>query len=180
MLGIKLRQRVSVRTVLGMAFVMLGTMSGCEETEKACAGSVPATVAAFVSPAFPVRCMDAANFDLEGRAVRLSHVEYGALVDCASGCFSSHVCAIEDPALGAPELFVAIWSVPEERPSAVAVDCPDISDDVMQTMPTCVPPGLRHPLVATTDFRDWAARESRSDGPLRWCVNFYGFAGNWP
>jgi len=175
----QLKDRSKAKIGLSIA-VAFSLEAACSQSETPCTAYVPVTVAAFVPPGLPVRCMDAADFDFEGRVVRLSHVEYGALVDCESGCYSSHVCAIEDPALVAPELFLATWSLPEERPDAVAIDCPGLPDGVLQTVPHCVPPGLRHPVVATSDFRDWAARESRNEGPLRVCVNFYGFAGNWP
>lgn len=157
------------------------TILGCgDPSDVPCAGNVARTVAAFVPPGVVVHCMDAATFVADSRQVRLTHVGYGALLDCPAGCFSSHVCAIEDPASPAPELFYAFWTSDSERPVAIATECPGLSASAEETWPACVPSGLNHPLVAKTDFRNWAAHEDQSGGPLRYCVGRYAANFSWP
>ena len=154
-----------------------GGCSGGPALAPACQADVPETVAAFVPSSAPVHCTDAAAFCFEGRQVRLTHVEYGVLNDCPAGCFSSHVCAIEDPEGAALELFYAAWTNPSETPLGLDTECPGLSSS--ETWPNCVPSGLRHPLVETEQFRSFAAAQAGS-GPLRWCVNRYAVDGTWP
>ena len=130
---------------------------------------VPETVAAFVPLGEPVHSQHAATFDFDGRQVRLTHVEYGARMDCSSGCFSSHVCAIED---GSDVLlFYAFWTTPGEAPVGLSTSCPGLdSGRTSETFPTCEPDGKVHPVVMTDAFASFAERQFGS-GPFRWCVN---------
>jgi len=150
--------------------------TGAPSVSAECAAAVPEVVTAFVPSDAPVHCTDAATFCFEGRQVRLVHVEYGELNDCWSGCFASNLCAIEDPAAEAPALFYASWTTGSEAPRGIDEECPDLSRS--ETWPDCVPSGLRHPLVVTEPFRDFAA-EQEGVGPLRYCVNRYVLQG-WP
>jgi hypothetical protein len=59
-------------------------------------GPADATLEAFVPAGLDVHDTHRATFTVNGREVALTHVEYGQLMDCASGCFASHVCAIEE------------------------------------------------------------------------------------
>lgn len=148
---------------------------------KDCRGHVPATVEAFVAAGLEVHCEDSASFEFEGRTVRLTRVAYGEQQDCPSGCFSSQVCAIEDPAYPSPLLFTANWYAAGEAPIGIETECPGTSSASAygDTYPSCHPSGLAHPLVATPAFRSWADAEE-GVGPLRWCVNFVGDTTYWP
>ncbi|MBU1538128.1 hypothetical protein KKF84_22645 [Myxococcota bacterium] len=106
-------------------------------------------------------------FVLDGRTVRLTHVEYGRFHDCDSGCFASHICAIEDG--GRVELMYAFWTENHEAPKVFKTECPD-KGDYPETWPDCVPKGLKHPLLATGEFYKFAKKEA-GRGPFRFCVN---------
>jgi hypothetical protein len=154
--------------------------SGCTDglnLSPECQAEVPRTLATFVPPSAPVHCTDAAAFCFGGRAVRLTHVAYGVENDCPAGCFSSHVCAIEDPEAAVPELFYAAWTTPSESPLGIDTECPSLAN--AETWPSCVPSGLRHPLIAAPEFRSFALAQS-GNGPFRWCVNRYTVDGSWP
>ena len=129
---------------------------------------VAQTLAAFVPPGAPVHCTDAAAFCFAGHVVRLTHIAYGVENDCMAGCFSSHVCAIEDPEAAGPELFSAFWTTPSEAPLGIDTECPNLVSS--QTWPNCAPSGRRHPLVATPEFRSFMAAQT-GVGPFRWCIN---------
>jgi hypothetical protein len=164
-----------------LAAASIPWLSGCSSDEDDCGASIGATVSAFVPGGQPVHCRNAKGFPLQGRVVRLTHAEYGAERDCPSGCFSSHVCAIEDPSASGPALFYAAWNSTEEAPLGIENECPG-STSGGETWPDCVPSGLRHPLVASAEFRSFADDEAGS-GPFRWCVNRYAEGGNggtWP
>lgn len=162
-----------------LGLILLLTLGSCRTNE--CVGHAPATVEAFVAAGLDVHCEDAASFAFEGRTVRVTHVAYGAQQDCPSGCFSSAVCAIEDPAMGAPQLLVANWYAVGEAPIGIETECPTLSatSQVGSTYPDCRPSGLLHPVVATDAFRRWAMHESGS-GPLRWCLYAYHDTTYWP
>jgi len=116
-------------------------------------------------------------FDVDDREVWFSHVEYGELMDCPSGCFASHVCAVEDD--GVVLLHYAAWTRPEERPVGIETLCPDLvdtADGSGETWPSCEPPGLSHPINDVAAFRDFAAGEI-GRGPFRLCFNRYGEGG---
>lgn len=167
-------QQVLVRFVAILASALAS--NACDD-EDCGSSDVGATATAFVPRGAPVHCTDARSFEFEGRTVRLTHVEYGEEHDCPSGCFSSHICAIEDPSLGAPRLFYATWTSALEEPLGVVTECPNLRN--METWPDCTPSGLEHPVVATAAFRKFADRQMGS-GPFRWCVNRYTLDGDWP
>lgn len=132
-------------------------------------GSAAATIATFVPEGHPIHEEHRATFDFEGREVALTHVEYGELMDCSAGCFSSTVCAIED---GEDVLlFYASWHADDETPIGVEEECPELDRD--ETWPRCEPSGLTHPVTETSAFREFA-RDQIGSGPLRACVNRYG------
>ena len=129
----------------------------------------PRTIRALVPDGVAVHEQQSMPFDLQGREVRLTHVEYGALNDCPSGCFSSHVCAIED---GSDVLlFYASWTNAAEEPKSVQKDCPTLTHE--ETWSDCEPPGLVHSVTQTSDFRGFAHSEHAKEGPFRWCFNRY-------
>jgi hypothetical protein len=137
--------------------------SGCADDECG-SDDVRATVAALVPSGSPVHCSSAQDFEVQGRSVEFTHVEYGVQQDCPSGCFSSHVCAIEDPSLASPALYYAYWTTLEEKPAILESLCPHEFSDTQN----CVTPGRMHPLVGTQDFLEFKD-EQRGAGPFRWC-----------
>jgi hypothetical protein len=152
--------------------------SACGDSPRNdCSASLLTTRDAFVPEGQAVHNAESVCFEVGERTVHFTHVEYGELRDCPSGCFSSHVCGVEDPAQSAPLLFYAAWNSQDEQPIGIAAECPTLMS--FETWPDCVPSGLRHPLVSTGEFRRFADRESGS-GPFRWCVNRYTADGAWP
>ena len=90
-----------------------GTAGGsCAEgapiLSEECGAEEPEIETALVPPDQVVHCTDSATSCHEGQWVRLVHAQYGELRDCSAGCFSSHVCAIEDPDEASPMLFYAV------------------------------------------------------------------------
>lgn len=132
-------------------------------------GGADATIEAFVPAGQEIHETQRAVFQIDGREVALTHVEYGELMDCPSGCFASHVCAIEDGE--STLLFYASWNASAETPNGVLEECPGLEDT--ETWPSCEPSGLRHPVTETAEFRAFA-HDQIGSGPLRWCVNRYG------
>ncbi|HJL15591.1 MAG TPA: hypothetical protein RMH99_08050 [Sandaracinaceae bacterium LLY-WYZ-13_1] len=132
------------------------------------AGSADATIETFVPDDQPIHETHRATFEYDGREVALTHVEYGALMDCPSGCFAAHVCAIEDGE--ETLLFYAAWNSAPETPLGVLEECPGI--DGNETWSRCEPAGLTHPVTATAEFSAFV-REQVGSGPLRYCVNRY-------
>jgi hypothetical protein len=142
------------------------TLSACGVSYD---GPADHTVETLVPAGQEIHETQRAVFQLDGREVALTHVEYGELMDCPSGCFASHVCAIEDGE--STLLFYAAWSTPAEMPIGVLEECPGLEGS--ETWSSCEPSGLRHPVTETAEFRAFAADQIGS-GPLRWCVNRYG------
>ena len=151
-----------------LAVAGIGVLSsGCG---RSYAGQATATVAAFVPAGQTVHETHRATFQVEGREVALTHVEYGELMDCASGCFASSVCAIEDPSATAPLLFYAAWNRDAEAPPGMSTACPGLEG--RETWPDCEPPGLTHAVTRTAEFSRFA-EEQIGAGDLRFCLNRY-------
>lgn len=129
-------------------------------------GSAPNTRRALVPQGSDVHCERTKTFEVEGRKVRLTHIEYGLLRDCPSGCFSSHVCAVEDG--DEVLLFYAAWNAANEKPRGVDRECPSLMRD--ETWPDCKSSGWRHPLAENPKFQAFAEGEA-GQGPFHVCVN---------
>jgi hypothetical protein len=149
-----------------LALLLLGAAVASGACERECRpGSAPKTRQALLPPGSEVHCENGKTFQVDGHKVRLTHVEYGQLMDCPSGCFSSHVCAIED----GEQVFLlyAAWNTQQEKPAKVDQECPTLMRD--STWPDCKPSGVTHPLVSSAKFRAFA-REEEGYGPFRYCV----------
>jgi hypothetical protein len=151
---------------LGLCSLLLLCASACGAPYD---DEAPRTIVTLVPPGQSIHDQQSMPFELEGREVRLTHVAYGALLDCPSGCFSSHVCAIEDGA--DVSLFYATWNGAAEAPGFVEEHCPDLTRE--ETWNECEPPGLVHPVTKTSDFRKFARSDHARSGPYRHCFNRY-------
>jgi hypothetical protein len=145
-----------------------GVCTGGPALSPECQAEAAQALATFVPPDAPVHCTDAAAFCFAGRVVRLTHIAYGVENDCMAGCFSSNICAIEDPEAAGTELFSAFWTTPSEAPLGINTECPNLVST--QTWPNCVPSGRLHPLISTPEFRSFIAAQT-GVGPFRWCIN---------
>lgn len=149
--------------LLGMAAIVAMTLSSaCGDDE--CHDAADATVDALVPEDQEVHCEDSEEFEVDGRTVSFTHVEYGALRDCPSGCFSSHVCAIEDG--DGVELYSSFWNDESEKPVGIDAACPNRAGANTRD---CETSGKSHPLTETEAFQSLAAMEG--SGPFRWCFN---------
>jgi len=161
-----------------LAVALAGGACGAEGN---CSADVRATLDAYVPSGMPVNCSNAMTFQVEGRQVRMTHVEYGLSPGAGSAWGPSVVCAIEDPAVAEPELFYALWFKGSPlRPEALMIECPNLPSTANETWPTCVPSGLRNPVVATSAFQSWAEEQFQTSGPFRFCVLHYAPNDSWP
>lgn len=151
------------RSVVLIGLVVLGAC-------RSYAGPADATVAAFVPDGLEIHATHRAEFEVDGRIVALTQVEYGELWDCSSGCVSSKVCAIEDGE--EVHLFYASWTTQGEAPLGIEELCPGANLFHGETWPDCEPPGLTHPVTRTAEFAAFVD-EQAGQGELRFCVNRY-------
>jgi tetratricopeptide (TPR) repeat protein len=173
-MGRTIARRAGVQTrsalVMGLS-VLAAPLGACGSDDDACrAGSASQTVAALVPSGSPIHCENARSFTVDGRSVRFSHVAYGAREDCPSGCFSSHLCAVEDG--DQTQLFYAFWTAAGEQPRALAAECPALAPAATTTA-GCVPSGALHPLASAPAFRSFAPAQRADDGPFRWCFDAF-------
>lgn len=61
-----------------------------------------------------ISCYDETTISTQGVSFDFFVIEYGALNDCPSGCFSSVLCAIKDP--NGAAIYSAVWTTVEEMP----------------------------------------------------------------
>lgn len=153
-----MRTFLACASVLGLAWMA----SGCG---RSYVGSADATVTAFVPDGAEVHATHRAEFQVDDRTVALTHVEYGELMDCSSGCFASHVCAIEDGA--SVLLYDAAWYGEAERPLGIDEICPELGTST-DTRHNCEPPGRTHPVTSTPEFAAFVD-EQVGRGELRFC-----------
>lgn len=158
-----------IATVVIPLGILLGAWGDCEPSPR---GDASATEAAFVPSGVAIHRSEARRFEVDGREVQITHVEYGELMDCPSGCFASHVCAIED---GEDVLlFHAYWNDEEERPRGIDAECPPATTAFGDTWPDCEPRGRCHALNREPSFQRWA-EDQAGQGPFRFCVNQFAY-----
>jgi len=131
--------------------------------------SINHTVQEYIRDDVEIQCTDRYSFDLEGKPVELVYIAYGKLQDCASGCFSSHVCVVyeeNDPLLysaswinsersklGADGRLVVVSKTIEQPLNLAAGGCGDIPEGTGSThMCETKPEAVGHPLFESTDF----------------------------
>lgn len=145
---------------------------GCTKADSF-AAEVPLTVEALVPPDVPVLAQHAALFELDGRELRFTHVEYGQVLDCEAGCFASHVCAIEDGS--DVQLYFATWTIADPRPLGLDTSCaspPDFWGAPGGTL-GCHPEGKRHALAVDPTFLDFARGQVGTGAEFGICFSFY-------
>lgn len=165
------------RTKLALAVMTFAWFAGCSEPNPF-VGSAPRTIEAFVPEGAPVHDEFVAEFTTDDGPARFTYVAYGRLSDCASGCFSSHVCAIEDDA--GVQLWSASWHPVhvDEIPVGLVEQCPGIrvDDAGVPLASPCEPLGKSHPLTSNAEFRRFVERDPFS-GPFRRCFTEYAAFG---
>lgn len=116
-----------------------------------------------------IRCSDKKAFSFEGREVSLVYVAYGALQDCPSGCFSSHVCGIYDP--DESKLYSFAWYGAAERPLSIPPDCPELAGAESGQSSECgtPPQGFLHTVTATAEFESFRNIQREQNGDWRFC-----------
>lgn len=132
--------------------VVVGAM-GCTDASQ--------TIAALIPLGAPIHEEDSEGFG----DVTFTHIEYGELLDCASGCFSSHLCAIEDGTNVL--LYLAFWNQPSEAPKGIATICPGLQGFSTNG---CNTPGKQHPFGSSSELTEFLSEEMQNGGPFRWCA----------
>ena len=154
-----------------MVGALIAASCSCACNSNAYAGPVPRTIEAFVPPGSETHGEYFKEFEVDGEIVRLTYVEYGLLLDCPSGCFSSGLCAIEteDEVL----LYYAGWNehIVDEKPRELEEHCAGDTTGYTETYGSCEAEGKSHPLPATEEFRAFA-EEQYGSGPFRFCVRY--------
>src|SRR3569832_1643454 len=103
--------------------------SGClappPTVEPDCEGAECAarTIQALVPAGAQINFASRKDFVSPDQNISFTLVGYGQLQDCPSGCFSSVLCAIEDPT--GVRLYFAAWDDAAERPLDLQTDCPE-------------------------------------------------------
>ena len=100
------------------------------------------------------------SFNLNGRDVKLIHLEYGVANDCPAGCFFSHYCAIFENGMDYPYVFY--FTNPNENILGSATDWRVVNESILT--------GRRHDLALTQEFNDFLGKEVSNNGEFRWCA----------
>lgn len=114
-----------------------GRLGGGQDRSREVMGTIEQ-----LAPNEEINCTDKQSFSYAGRQVSLVYLAFGAVQDCAAGCFSHDLCAIYD------EPQALLYEV-DYSPK------PDL-------------PGLAHGVTGTEAFREFREAERR-DGAWRFC-----------
>lgn len=148
------RMKMKLLTMGFITGLFVGVM-GCADASQ--------TIAALIPAGAPVHEGNAESFG----DVTFTHIEYGTGQDCISGCFYSHLCAIEDGTKVL--LFWASWNQPSEAPKGIETICPGLQGGFGGGTGSCETPGRKHPFGQSRELEQFLSDEQAEGGPFRWC-----------